>query len=62
MPNAVVVEIVNDRFGGAVPSIVLNDYLEVAIGLIDEGCERVSKGVRPLKRRNNQRETRHLST
>ena len=62
MPDAAVVEAVNDRFSRVVSPIVLDDNLEIVIDLVDEGCERMSKGIGPLKRRDNQGKARHRST
>src|SRR5229473_3661731 len=54
MTDAAVVEAVNNCFSRAVASIILDDNLEIIIDLVDEGCERMPKGIGPLKRRNNE--------
>src|SRR5258707_12772372 len=62
MPDAAAVEALNDRFSRAVSPIVLDDNLEIVIDLIDEGCQRMSKGIGPFKRWDNQGKARHRST
>jgi hypothetical protein len=57
-----IVEAVNDRFSRAIAPVVLDDNLEIVIYLVDERCERMSKGIGPLKRWNNEGKARHRST
>ncbi len=62
MLDPVVVEAVNDCFSRAVAPIVLDDNLEIVMELVDERCERISKGIGPLERWDNEGKARHQST
>ena len=59
MADATVIEPAQDRFRLGVTAIILDNDLEVFVGLRNDGCERVPKRIRTSQCRNDDRQSRH---